>query len=72
MCIRDRGVRFEDITLLAPTRNTYLDLMASFEEHGIPLVPDEYKSSYLESLEVMIMLDTLRAINNPPVSYTHL
>ncbi|MFR5847626.1 MAG: hypothetical protein ACLUFP_07270 [Streptococcus salivarius] len=39
--------------------------MASFEEHGIPLVPDEYKSSYLESLEVMIMLDTLRAINNP-------
>ena len=43
--------------------------MASFEEHGIPLVPDEYKSSYLESLEVMIMLDTLRAINNPLNDY---
>ncbi|MHC3835900.1 hypothetical protein ACXOKJ_13260, partial [Streptococcus thermophilus] len=48
---------------------TYLDLMVSFEEHGIPLVPDEYKSSYLESLEVMIMLDTLRAINNPLNDY---
>ena len=43
--------------------------MVSFEEHGIPLVPDEYKSSYLESLEVMIMLDTLRAINNPLNDY---
>ena len=67
--LHEQGVRFEDITLLAPTRNTYLDLMASFEEHGIPLVPDEYKSSYLESLEVMIMLDTLRAINNPLNDY---
>ena len=67
--LHKQGVRFEDITLLAPTRNTYLDLMASFEEHGIPLVPDEYKSSYLESLEVMIMLDTLRAINNPLNDY---
>jgi len=67
--LHEQGVRFEDITLLAPTRNTYLDLMASFEEHGIPLVPDEYKSSYLESLEVMIMLDTLRTINNPLNDY---
>ena len=67
--LHEQGVRFEDITLLAPTRNTYLDLMANFEEHGIPLVPDEYKSSYLESLEVMIMLDTLRAINNPLNDY---
>ena len=67
--LHEQGVRFEDITLLAPNRNTYLDLMVSFEEHGIPLVPDEYKSSYLESLEVMIMLDTLRAINNPLNDY---
>lgn len=67
--LHQQGVPFEDITLLAPTRNTYLDIMAAFEEYGIPLVPDEYKSSYLESLEVMIMLDTLRAINNPLNDY---
>lgn len=67
--LHKQGVPFEDITLLAPTRNTYLDIMAVFEEYGIPLVPDEYKSSYLESLEVMIMLDTLRTINNPLNDY---
>ncbi len=43
--LHEQGVRFEDITLLAPNRNTYLDLMVSFEEHGIRQVDSLHRDS---------------------------
>ncbi len=65
----DEGVAFKDITLLVQKR-THNDLIMSiFEKHGIPLVADGGAASYLQSLEVMIMLDTLRVINNPLNDY---
>ncbi len=51
-------------------KRTHNDLIMSiFEKHGIPIVADGGATSYLQSLEVMIMLDTLRVINNPLNDY---
>ena len=51
-------------------KRTHNDLIMSiFEKHGIPIVADGGAASYLQSLEVMIMLDTLRVINNPLNDY---
>ncbi|MDG3135147.1 helicase-exonuclease AddAB subunit AddA [Streptococcus suis] len=64
----EEGADFKDITLLVQKR-THNDLiMTIFEKHGIPIVADG-GASYLQSLEVMIMLDTLRVINNPLNDY---
>ena len=65
----EEGAGFKDITLLVQKR-THNDLIMSiFEKHGIPIVADGGAASYLQSLEVMIMLDTLRVINNPLNDY---
>ncbi|WP_044672288.1 3'-5' exonuclease, partial [Streptococcus suis] len=65
----EEGADFKDITLLVQKR-THNDLIMSiFEKHGIPIVADGGAASYLQSLEVMIMLDTLRVINNPLNDY---
>ncbi|MGT2828156.1 helicase-exonuclease AddAB subunit AddA [Streptococcus hillyeri] len=65
----EQKVPFKDMTLLVRSRTRNDLLLATFEEHGIPLVADGGQSNYLQSLEVMIMLDTLRAINNPLDDY---
>ncbi|MDQ8780173.1 helicase-exonuclease AddAB subunit AddA [Streptococcus ruminantium] len=65
----EKGVEFKDITLLVQKR-THNDLIMSiFDKHGIPLVADGGTASYLQSLEVMVMLDTLRIINHPLNDY---
>ncbi|HEM6181251.1 TPA: helicase-exonuclease AddAB subunit AddA [Streptococcus suis] len=65
----EEGADVKDITLLVQKR-THNDLIMSiFEKHGIPIVADGGAASYLQSLEVMIMLDTLRVINNPLNDY---
>lgn len=65
----EKGVPFSDITLLVPSRTRNGDILSCFEKHGIPLVADGGEVSYLTSLEVMVMLDTLRTINNPLNDY---
>ncbi|WP_162012959.1 helicase-exonuclease AddAB subunit AddA [Streptococcus sp. S784/96/1] len=65
----DEKVPFKDMTLLVRSRTGNDLLLSLFEKHGIPLVADGGQSNYLQSLEVMIMLDTLRAINNPLDDY---
>lgn len=65
----EEKVPFKDITLLVRSRTRNDLLLSAFEEQGIPLVTDGGQSNYLQSLEVMIMLDTLRAINNPLDDY---
>lgn len=65
----EEGAEFKDITLLVQKRTHNDVVMSIFEKHGIPLVTDGGTASYLQSLEVMIMLDTLRVINHPLNDY---
>ncbi|MDQ0222501.1 helicase-exonuclease AddAB subunit AddA [Streptococcus moroccensis] len=65
----EEQVAFEDITLLVPSRTRNNGILAAFAQHGIPLVADGGEQHYLKSLEVQVMLDTLRVINNPLNDY---
>ncbi|KXT76709.1 helicase-exonuclease AddAB subunit AddA [Streptococcus sp. DD12] len=66
---KEEGVAFSEITLLVPTRSSNESISRTFDRLGIPLVTDSGSGSYLESVEVMVMLDTLRAIDNPLQDY---
>lgn len=61
----EEKVNFSDITLLVSSRTRNEPLIAAFENYGIPVESDGGEKNYLKSLEVMIMLDTLRVIDNP-------
>ena len=63
------GVAFEDITLLVSSRTRNDGILQTFEYYGIPLVTDGGEQNYLKSVEVMVMLDTLRALDNPLNDY---
>lgn len=65
----EEGVAFKDITLLTASRTRNDLILAAFEQHQIPLVPDDGAANYLQSVEVLVMLDTLRTINNPLNDY---
>ncbi|MGT2715407.1 helicase-exonuclease AddAB subunit AddA [Streptococcus respiraculi] len=65
----EEQVAFSDITLLVSSRTRNDRILTSFEQHGIPLVSDGGEAHYLKSLEVMVMLDTLRTVNNPLNDY---
>ncbi|MDV6872782.1 helicase-exonuclease AddAB subunit AddA, partial [Pseudomonas aeruginosa] len=49
------------------TRNDIIS--HTFNQYGIPIVTDGGQQNYLKSVEVMVMLDTLRTINNPRNDY---
>lgn len=63
------GVAFDQICLLVPSRTANDQITKTLESYGIPLVVDEQAKNYLQSIEVMVMLDTLRTINNPLNDY---
>lgn len=65
----EEGVAFEDITLLVSSRTRNDGILQTFEHYGIPLVTDGGEQNYLKSVEVMVMLDTLRALDNPLNDY---
>ncbi|MDY2775721.1 MAG: helicase-exonuclease AddAB subunit AddA [Streptococcus infantarius] len=65
----EEGVVFEDITLLVSSRTRNDGILQTFEHYGIPLVTDGGEQNYLKSIEVMVMLDTLRALDNPLNDY---
>lgn len=65
----EEEVDFKDITLLVPSRTRNDAIVRAFEGYGIPLVTDGGTSHYLQSVEVMVMLDTLRTIHNPLNDY---
>lgn len=60
---------FSNIALLVPSRTRNIAILKRFSEAGIPLVADDGVMNYLKSTEVMIMLETLRTINNPLNDY---
>lgn len=66
---KEEGVAFKDITLLVASRSRNDKILSIFDQRGIPLVSDGGEQSYLKALEVMVMLDTLRTINNPLHDY---
>lgn len=65
----EEKVAFEDITLLVSSRTRNDTIFQVFNQYGIPLVADGGQENYLKSVEVMVMLDTLRSINNPLNDY---
>ena len=65
----EEGVAFKDITLLTASRTRNDLILAAFEQHQIPLIPDDGAVNYLQSVEVLVILDTLRTINNPLNDY---
>lgn len=65
----EEDVAFEDITLLVSSRTRNDSILQTFEHYGIPLVTDGGEQNYLKSVEVMVMLDTLRALDNPLNDY---
>ncbi|MBJ8325448.1 helicase-exonuclease AddAB subunit AddA [Streptococcus pacificus] len=66
---KEKKVSFNDITLLVSSRTRNNAIIRTFEQHGIPLVSDGGEQHYLQSVEVMVMLETLRVIDNPLNDY---
>ena len=61
----DKGVPFKDMALLTASRSRNDQILLALSEYGIPVKTDGAQSNYLQSLEVQVMLDTLRVIHNP-------
>lgn len=61
----NKGVPFKDIALLTASRSRNDQVLLALSEYGIPVKTDGAQSNYLQSLEVQVMLDTLRVIHNP-------
>ena len=61
----DKGVPFKDIALLTASRSRNDQVLLALSEYGIPVKTDGAQINYLQSLEVQVMLDTLRVIHNP-------
>ena len=61
----DKGVPFKDIALLTASRSRNDQVLLALSEYGIPVKTDDAQNNYLQSLEVQVMLDTLRVIHNP-------
>lgn len=66
---KEENVPFQDITLLVSSRTRNDGILQTFDRYGIPLVTDGGEQNYLKSVEVMVMLDTLRSIDNPLNDY---
>ena len=70
MCVTDkktgelRPVRFGDITILVRTNSSASELTKVMEENNIPFISESGRK-YLDSLEVMTVLNFLQIIDNP-------
>ena len=66
---QENGVAFKDIALLTSSRSRNDQILLALSEYGIPVKTDGEQNNYLQSLEVQVMLDTLRVIHNPLQDY---
>lgn len=64
-----KGVAFKEIVLLTSSRSRNDQILLALSEYGIPVKTDGEQNNYLQSLEVQVMLDTLRVIHNPLQDY---
>lgn len=60
----ERPVEYRDFVILMRSMTWSVDIMEEFKTAGIPLYA-EISTGYFEALEVMIMLNTLKIIDNP-------
>ena len=66
---QEKGVAFKEIALLTSSRSRNDQILLALSEYGIPVKTDGEQNNYLQSLEVQVMLDTLRIIHNPLQDY---
>ena len=66
---KEKGVAFKEIALLTSSRSRNDQILLALSEYGIPVKTDGEQNNYLQSLEVQVMLDTLRVIHNPLQDY---
>lgn len=66
---QEKGVSFKEIVLLTSSRSRNDQILLALSEYGIPVKTDGEQNNYLQSLEVQVMLDTLRVIHNPLQDY---
>ena len=66
---QEKGVAFKEIALLTSIRSRNDQILLALSEYGIPVKTDGEQNNYLQSLEVQVMLDTLRVIHNPLQDY---
>ena len=66
---QEKGVAFRKIALLTSSRSRNDQILLALSEYGIPVKTDGEQNNYLQSLEVQVMLDTLRVIHNPLQDY---
>lgn len=67
---QEEGVAFKEIVLLTSSRSRNDQILLALSEYGIPVKTDGEQNNYLQSLEVQVMLDTLRVIHNPLQDYS--
>lgn len=60
----ERPLAYRDIVILMRSMTWSADLVEEFKNAGIPLYAESSKG-YFEAIEVMIMLNTLKVIDNP-------
>ncbi|KGR90552.1 ATP-dependent helicase [Ureibacillus massiliensis 4400831 = CIP 108448 = CCUG 49529] len=61
---RMRPIRYSDIVILMRSMTWSADLVEEFKSAGIPLYAESSKG-YFEALEVMVMLNVLKIVDNP-------
>lgn len=61
---KERPVEYRDFVILMRSMTWSVDMVEEFKIAGIPLYA-EISTGYFEALEVMIMLNTLKIIDNP-------
>ena len=66
---QEKGVAFKEIALLTSSRSRNDQILLALSEYGIPVKTDGEQNNYLQSLEVQVMLDTLRVIHTPLQDY---
>ena len=59
------GVEPKDIAILVRSKSNNNKIEDIFTSYNIPVVLDEGRVDFLKSMEVLVMLDVLRAIDNP-------
>lgn len=66
---QENCVAFKEIALLTSSHSRNDQILLALSEYGIPVKTDGEQNNYLQSLEVQVMLDTLRVIHNPLQDY---
>lgn len=59
-----RKIQYRDIVVLMRSRSWYTTFAEEFKQAGLPLYA-ETDGGYFDSMEVMIMLNTLKVVDNP-------